>query len=171
MPDLSVNRCSKTMLTHVLLSFLFLQPWFHSDAFWSFGIFLVFVLWVETNIIKIQCYYFFPVRRHLFSVNTIFFIDENISIEIYIPKQKYFIKVFHVSWNAPKIVFHEILWKKYFTVYLCLKKIQIYRNDWLTLILDSLTNDLIWFTFITIFSTELKKQKCMKQNWGDYFRR
>ena len=49
-----------------------------------------------------------------------FSIDENIRNEIYIPKQKYFMKVFHVSWNAPEPVFHEMLWKKYFTVYPCL---------------------------------------------------
>ena len=30
-------------------------------------------------------------------------------------------KVFHVSWNAPETVFHEMLWKKRFTVYPCLK--------------------------------------------------
>ena len=31
-------------------------------------------------------------------------------------------KVFYVSWNDPKTVFHEILWKKNFTVYPSLKK-------------------------------------------------
>ena len=36
--------CQLTVvLTHALLSFLFFQPWFHSDAFWYFSIFLVFV--------------------------------------------------------------------------------------------------------------------------------
>ena len=30
-------------------------------------------------------------------------------------------KVFHVSWNALETVFHEMLWKKSFTVYPCLK--------------------------------------------------
>ena len=49
-----------------------------------------------------------------------------------------------------------------------------YRNDWLTLIFScfvaiqsgnywfQLINNLIWFTFVTIFSTELKKQIYMK---------
>ena len=31
-------------------------------------------------------------------------------------------KVFHVSWNDPETVFHEILWKKNFTVYPSLYK-------------------------------------------------
>ena len=31
-------------------------------------------------------------------------------------------KVFHVPWNASENVFHEIPWKKSFTVYTCLKK-------------------------------------------------
>ena len=31
-------------------------------------------------------------------------------------KQRYFMKVFHVSWNAPEMVFYEMLWKKYFSV-------------------------------------------------------
>ena len=35
-------------------------------------------------------------------------------------KIKYFMKVFHVSWNAPETVFHEMLWKKSFPVYPCL---------------------------------------------------
>ena len=30
-------------------------------------------------------------------------------------------KVFHVSWNVPETVFHEMLWKKSFTVYPCFK--------------------------------------------------
>ena len=30
-------------------------------------------------------------------------------------------KVFHVLWNVPETVFHEMLWKKSFTVYPCLK--------------------------------------------------
>ena len=30
-------------------------------------------------------------------------------------------KVFHVSWNDPETVFHEIIWKKNFTVYPSLK--------------------------------------------------
>ena len=29
-------------------------------------------------------------------------------------------KVFHISWNAPENAFHEIFWKKSFTVYPCL---------------------------------------------------
>ena len=35
-------------------------------------------------------------------------------------KIKYFMKVFHISWNAPETVFHEMLWKKSFLVYPCL---------------------------------------------------
>ena len=31
-------------------------------------------------------------------------------------------KVFHVSWNDPETVLHEMLWKKNFTVYPSLKK-------------------------------------------------
>ena len=30
-------------------------------------------------------------------------------------------EVFHVSWNALQTVFHEMFWKKYFTLYYCLK--------------------------------------------------
>ena len=33
-------------------------------------------------------------------------------------------KVFYVSWNGPENIFHEILWKKSFTVYPCLNKIK-----------------------------------------------
>ena len=32
-------------------------------------------------------------------------------------------KLFHVSWNASETVFHEIRWKKSFTVYPCLMEI------------------------------------------------
>ena len=31
-------------------------------------------------------------------------------------------KVFHVSWNVPETGFHEMLWKKNFKVYPCLKE-------------------------------------------------
>ena len=31
-------------------------------------------------------------------------------------------KVFHISWNDPETVFHEMPWKKNFTVYPSLKK-------------------------------------------------
>ena len=31
-------------------------------------------------------------------------------------------KVFHVSWNYPETVFHEMPWKKNFTVYTSLNK-------------------------------------------------
>ena len=33
-------------------------------------------------------------------------------------------KVFHVSWNDPETVFHEMPWKKNFTVYPSLKRIR-----------------------------------------------
>ena len=36
--------------------------------------------------------------------------------------QKYFMKLFQVSWNAPETVFHEMISKRNFTVYLSLKK-------------------------------------------------
>ena len=32
------------------------------------------------------------------------------------------VKVYYVSWNDPETVFHEMLWKKKFTVYPSLKK-------------------------------------------------
>ena len=38
-------------------------------------------------------------------------------------------KLFHVSWNDPETVFHEMPWKKNFTVYPSLY-IAVNRNDW-----------------------------------------
>ena len=37
-------------------------------------------------------------------------------------KEKYFMKVFHGWWNAPKTVFHEMFWKKNFKVFFPLRK-------------------------------------------------
>ena len=49
--------------------------------------------------------------------------EKHTQYDIEILKQKYFMKVFHSSWNTPETVFHEMLWKKSFTVYTSLNKI------------------------------------------------
>ena len=36
-------------------------------------------------------------------------------------------KVFHVSWNVPGTIFHEMLWKKNFTLYPCLNTENIFE--------------------------------------------
>ena len=43
-------------------------------------------------------------------------------------KWKYYMNVFHVPWNAHETVFHEMPWKKSFTVYPCLKKFFTRKN-------------------------------------------
>ena len=48
----------------------------------------------------------------------------------------------------------------------------VYRNDGFTLTFNCLfgiqSGNFIWFAFVTICLTELKKKIYMKQNWGDY---
>ena len=39
-------------------------------------------------------------------------------------------KVFHVSWNDPETVFHEMLWKKNFSVYPSLKNTFFAEHLW-----------------------------------------
>ena len=76
--------------------------------------------------------------RCLFSVNTIFFIDEKHTQWMLDTK----VKVFHESilcfmkwpwncilWNDHETVFHEMLWKKNFTVYPSLKHIYFFNLE------------------------------------------
>ena len=77
------------------------RPWFHSDTFWSFNFFCSFFM--SNNIIyQNWCYYIFTVRRYLFSVNTFFIVEE----------YKFFMKVFHVSWNSAETIFMEFSERK-----------------------------------------------------------
>ena len=48
--------------------------------------------------------------------------------ECWILKWKYFMKLFHVSWNDPETVFYEMPWKKNFTAYPSLKNTFSYRT-------------------------------------------
>ena len=83
-----VNRSSKNVSAYALLSLLSFQTWFHSDPFQYF--------WIS---------------RYLLSVNTSFFIDETCMQWNLNTKVKIVHELFHVSWNAPETVIHEMLWK------------------------------------------------------------
>ena len=103
------------MLAHALLPLLVFE---HCFIQIRFGIFEFFCFCFMSNKSFLILLNF---TRYLFSVNTIFLLMRNIRNECWIPKKKYFMKVFHVSWNDPKTVFHKMLWKKNFTVYPSLK--------------------------------------------------
>ena len=96
-------------------------------SFWNVLVFLnvfVFVLWV-TNIIyqnlmllNFCCGKTSFLSKHNFFYWWDFFYWWNLDTEV---------KVFHVSRNAPGTVFHEMLWKKSFTVYPCLNMRRNFR--------------------------------------------
>ena len=119
---ISFNGSSKNMLVHALLSLLVSK---HGFIQILFGIFKFFCFcFISTRYFLILLNF----TIYLFSVNTIiywlfihhFFIDEK-RTQWNLNTWKYFMTVFHVSSNAPEIVFHEMLWKKSFTVYPCIK--------------------------------------------------
>ena len=99
------------MLAHALLSLLVFN---HGVMQIRFGLFELFCFCFMSN-----KYYLMPLnfRRYVLSewnlINT---------------KVKGFMKVSHVSWNVPETVFHEMLGKKSFTVYPCLKNTFFYRT-------------------------------------------
>ena len=91
------------MLAHVLLSLLVFEHGFIQIVlvFWNF---LYDIFSIKLCTISFLCKHNFLLVR-------------NIHNECWILKLKYFMKVFHVSWNDPETTFHEMLWKKKFTVY------------------------------------------------------
>ena len=94
----------------------FCHSWFSSMV--SFRYVLVFLkffvfVWCVTKYFLILLNF----TRYPFSVNTIFLLMKNVRNECWVLKQKYFVKVCHVSWNRPETVFYEMPWKKNFTVY------------------------------------------------------
>ena len=92
------------MLAHALLSLLVFN---HGVIQIRFGLFELFCFCFMSNK---YCLMPLNFRRYVLSewnlINT---------------KVKGFMKVSHVSWNVPETVFHEMLGKKSFTVYPCLK--------------------------------------------------
>ena len=113
MPEL-VNGSSKNMLAQALLPLLVFE-----HGFIRYVLNFFCFCFVSNKYFLILLNF----TRYLFSANTIFLLMRNIRNECWILKQKYFRKVFHVSWNDPETVFHEILWKKNFTVYPSLNRL------------------------------------------------
>ena len=70
--------------------------------------FFVFALWVTKYFLILLNF-----TRYLLFANTFFFIDEKRTQWMLGTK----VKVLYVSWNHPETVFHEMPWKKNFTVY------------------------------------------------------
>ena len=120
MPEL-VNGSSKNMLAQALLPLLVFEHGFIRYVLNFFCFCFISNKYFLTLL---------NFTRYLFSANTIFLLMRNIRNECWILKQKYFRKVFHVSWNDPETVFHEILWKKNFTAYLSLKNTYFEKHQW-----------------------------------------
>ena len=98
MPEL-VNGSSKNMLAQALLPLLVFE---HGFIRYVLNFFCFCFISNKYFLILLNF------TRYLFSANTIFLLMRNIRNECWILKQKYFRKVFHVSWNDPETVFHEI---------------------------------------------------------------
>ena len=104
----------------------FFQPWFHSDAFWFFWILLVFVIsnkyYQRLMLLNFHC------QKTSFLCKYIFYWWEHTQWNLDAKAKKYFVKVFHVSWNALGIVFHEMMWKNYLTTFI--------KNKYLSLFIE-----------------------------------
>ena len=102
-----------------MLAYVLFRSWFSNMV--SFRYVLVFFNFLH-DISSIKFYTMsFLCKRN-------FFIDEKHTQWMFDTKIKYFMKVFHVSWNDPETVFHEMLWKKNFTVHPSLKNTFYYRT-------------------------------------------
>ena len=102
------------------MSFLFFSHGFIEIRFALF----VFVLSNKYYLSKLLMLLDFRCQKISFPCKHNFCIDEkHTQYDIETLKQKYFMKVLHGSWNTTETVFHEMLWKKRFTVYPSLNKI------------------------------------------------
>ena len=101
------------MLPHVLLSLLVFELGFIPIRLVSFEFF--------------TRYHFYKILHDIFSeifsryLLHLLYWWETLRDEFWILKKKYFMKVFHISWNDPETVFHEMPWMKNFRVYPPLK--------------------------------------------------
>ena len=92
----------------------FCRSWFSNMV--SFRYVLVFLNFLH-DIFSIK-FYTISFLWDLFTISfTIFLLMRNITRWMLDTE----IKVFHISWNDPETVFHEMTWKKNFTVYPSLK--------------------------------------------------
>ena len=91
--------------------------------FWSFWVYFCSCFMSNKYYLSKLMLLKFRCQKISFLCKHYFFIDEDQARCDLDTHLKYFTKVFHVSWNAPETVFHEILWKKSYTVYPCRKSL------------------------------------------------
>ena len=97
----------------------FCHSCFSAMVSFRYVLILFFVIYLNSMLLNFHC------QMTSFFSKYIFLLMINVCNEIKVRKQKYFVKVFLVSWNAPETVFHEMLGKKLSQCILALKRLKM----------------------------------------------